>query len=65
VARQLRGNPATQSIPLVALTGYGQVRDKRAAALAGFDVHLVKPVEPAQVLKAVEEVLARAAALED
>ena len=64
VARRLRANPSTQSIPLIALTGYGQLRDKQAAALAGFDMHLVKPVEPAQILKAVEEVLAKSAALE-
>ena len=65
VARRLRANPATRSVPLIALTGYGQLRDKQAAAAAGFDAHLVKPVDPARVLKAVEEVMARAAALEN
>ena len=65
VARRLRANPATQSVPLIALTGYGQLRDKQAAEVAGFDAHLVKPVDPAAVLRAVEEVLAKAAALED
>jgi CheY-like chemotaxis protein len=65
VARRLRANPATQSVPLIALTGYGQLRDKQAAQRAGFDVHLVKPVDPARVLKAIEDVLARSAALED
>jgi signal transduction histidine kinase/ActR/RegA family two-component response regulator len=65
VARRLRSNPSTQFVPLIALTGYGQLRDKEAAALAGFDAHLVKPVEPARILKTVEDVLARAAALED
>jgi CheY-like chemotaxis protein len=65
VARRLRSNPSTQFVPLIALTGYGQLRDKKAAALAGFDAHLVKPVEPARILETVEDVLARAAALED
>ena len=65
VARRLRANPSTQSIPLIALTGYGQLRDKEAAALAGFNLHLVKPVDPASVLKAVEQVLAKSAAVED
>ena len=65
VARRLRANPSTQSIPLIALTGYGQLRDKEAAVLAGFNLHLVKPVDPASVLKAVEEVLANSAAIED
>jgi CheY-like chemotaxis protein len=32
---------------VVALTGWGRVRDKHAAALAGFDVHLTKPADPA------------------
>ena len=45
VARQLRGHGQSQSVPLIALTGYGQMRDKEAAALAGFDAHLVKPAE--------------------
>ena len=60
VARRLRANAATRFVPLIALTGYGQVRDKEAAALAGFDLHLVKPVDPARVLKAVEDLLAKA-----
>ena len=45
VARQIRtllGN----EIHLVALTGYGQADDKRRALEAGFDRHLVKPVDP-------------------
>ena len=65
VARRLRANPATHFVPLIALTGYGQQRDKEAAASAGFDLHLVKPVEPSRVVEAVEEVLAKSAALED
>ncbi len=64
VARQLRANPATQLVPLIALTGYGQLRDKQAAQQAGFDAHLVKPADAAAVLKAVEEVLAKPPALE-
>ena len=64
VARCLRADPSTRHVPLIALTGYGQVRDQQAAVLAGFDLHLVKPIEPALVLKAVEDVLAKSAALE-
>jgi CheY-like chemotaxis protein len=46
VARKLRADPQTALIRLVALTGYGRESDQRRAAEAGFDVHLVKPVEP-------------------
>lgn len=65
VARRLRANPATQSVPLIALTGYGQLRDQQAALAAGFDVHLVKPVDPALVLEAVEQLVSKSAAVED
>jgi signal transduction histidine kinase len=44
VARQLRSNPATRGIRLMAVTGWGQSADRQAAADAGFDRHLVKPV---------------------
>src|SRR5512145_707901 len=44
VARRLREDPATASVVLVALTGYGQDEDRRRAREAGFDHHLTKPV---------------------
>jgi CheY-like chemotaxis protein len=36
-------------VRLVALTGYGQLEDRQKSRLAGFDDHLVKPVEPAML----------------
>jgi PAS domain S-box-containing protein len=45
LARRLRADPATQDIVLVAVTGYGQEQDRKAALEAGFDHHLVKPVD--------------------
>jgi PAS domain S-box-containing protein len=45
VARRLRAQPALASMRLVALTGYGQPDDIRRSAAAGFDAHLVKPVD--------------------
>jgi len=45
LARRLKAEPATQQIRLVALTGYGQPRDRLASAAAGFDAHMVKPVD--------------------
>ena len=41
---------------LVAVTGYGQEEDRRRAAEAGFDAHLVKPADPL----ALQELLAQA-----
>ena len=45
VAREMRASPELANIRLVALTGYGQAEDKQRARSAGFDDHLVKPVE--------------------
>jgi signal transduction histidine kinase/CheY-like chemotaxis protein len=44
VATLLRADPVTQHIRLIALTGYGQAQDRQLALAAGFDTHLVKPV---------------------
>lgn len=43
VAAQIRLGPARAAF-LVALTGYGQERDRQRALAAGFDCHLVKPM---------------------
>nr|WP_315212583.1 response regulator [uncultured Duganella sp.] len=45
VARRLRADPATRNIKLIALTGYGLAEDLRRVIDAGFDRHLVKPVD--------------------
>ncbi|MBI3947388.1 MAG: PAS domain-containing protein [Armatimonadetes bacterium] len=45
VARRLRRNPALNGTKLVALTGYGQDEDRERSREAGFDEHLVKPVD--------------------
>ncbi|HYE92590.1 MAG TPA: ATP-binding protein, partial [Terriglobales bacterium] len=44
-ARRLRALPRGRSMRLVAVTGYGQPGDKRLAQEAGFDGHIVKPVD--------------------
>ena len=49
LARSLRANPETRGTVLVAVTGWGQDGDRQRAAEAGFDLHLVKPVEPSQI----------------
>jgi CheY-like chemotaxis protein len=45
VARALRAEPATRDCLLVAVSGYGQSEDQRQSQEAGFDHHLVKPVD--------------------
>jgi two-component system, sensor histidine kinase len=44
VARAVRADPGFQQTRLIALSGYGQLEDRRRTAEAGFDEHLVKPV---------------------
>ena len=44
VAHHLRQQPETQDAVLIALTGYGQARDRQRSKVAGFDHHLVKPI---------------------
>ncbi|WP_280156249.1 response regulator [Piscinibacter sp. XHJ-5] len=46
VARLLRELPFGRDMVLAALTGYGQPSDRERTAEAGFDAHLVKPVDP-------------------
>ena len=58
VATLLRRQEWAEKIILIALTGWGQERDKQRSRAAGFDFHLVKPVEPG-ALEALLAVLER------
>jgi len=49
-ARMIRSEAWGKGITLIALTGWGQDDDKQKAWDAGFDRHLVKPVEPDTIL---------------
>jgi signal transduction histidine kinase len=49
VARRLREQPGTSECVLVAVTGWGQADDRERAREAGFDRHLVKPADPADI----------------
>jgi CheY-like chemotaxis protein len=57
VARRIRAEPGMEKTPLLALTGYGQVRDKQASRAAGFDRHLVKPVDPGELRPLLAELV--------
>jgi CheY-like chemotaxis protein len=45
LARRVRQAPQGQHLTLIALTGYDAPEQKARALAAGFDVHLVKPVD--------------------
>jgi CheY-like chemotaxis protein len=53
VARQLRRNPATAKTPMIAVTGYGADEDRYRSREAGFDQHMVKPVDPEDLHQAL------------
>jgi CheY-like chemotaxis protein len=51
IARRLREDESLSKMTLIAMTGYGQEEDRRKALEAGFDGHMVKPADPADVEK--------------
>ncbi|HEX3175987.1 MAG TPA: ATP-binding protein [Methylomirabilota bacterium] len=53
VARRLRASESLKAIKLIALTGYGQPDDARRAREAGFDLYVVKPVDPERLAEAL------------
>ncbi|MDZ7637010.1 MAG: response regulator [Bryobacterales bacterium] len=55
-ATQIRKLPWGANVALIALTGWGQQSDRERSRDAGFDAHLVKPVEVAEVRRALETV---------
>jgi CheY-like chemotaxis protein len=65
VARRLREHPATAEALLVAVTGYGQEHEVRRCREAGFDRHLLKPVEPQELRTLLAEQAARSCPREE
>ena len=51
IARRVRSEPSKKPIRLIALTGYGRSIDRAAVFAAGFDEHLVKPVDPDELTR--------------
>ena len=52
-ASRIRQQPWGQTMVLVALTGWGQADDRRKSANAGFNHHLVKPIDMDDLIKLV------------
>jgi len=58
LAAALRALPETSRAHLIAVSGYGQDKDRARSAKAGIDLHLVKPVDPAKLHDAINGVRA-------
>jgi two-component system CheB/CheR fusion protein len=56
-ARRLRECAWGRNVLLVALTGFGQAEDRSLSREAGFDYHLVKPIEVATLLELIDNQL--------
>ena len=57
LARALRGDPETASIPLVILSALIQEKDQTVGMLAGADQYLTKPTKPQELVEAVHQAI--------
>ena len=64
VATLLRQNPATRHIPLIAATGFSHEAQLARARRAGFDVIVIKPCDPAELIAHIERLIANAASVQ-
>ena len=55
VARRLRAMRELDGVRIVAITGWGQEADRQRSREAGFDLHLVKPVDPNELVRVLDE----------
>ncbi len=56
VARRMRREPWGKQVTLVAVTGWGQAEDRERSRDAGFDAHLLKPVDHDALVKLLAEI---------
>jgi CheY-like chemotaxis protein len=54
LAGKLRGMAETRDARMIAVSGYGQQKDRQRSTDAGFDLHLVKPVDPSRLREAID-----------
>lgn len=57
--RQIKANPETQSIPVIALTAHAMANDQERARMCGCDDYDVKPIDFARLLQKIEAQLRR------
>ena len=55
--KELRQLPTYKSVPAIALSGYASQKDAKAALAAGFNAHVSKPVDPAELISLVKGLL--------
>jgi CheY-like chemotaxis protein len=55
--KQLREREVYRNVPAIALSGYASKKDAKAALAAGFDAHVSKPVDPAELILLVNGLL--------
>jgi two-component system CheB/CheR fusion protein len=55
IARRVRSTLPGRSIRLIAATGYGRAEDRAAVMKAGFDAHVVKPMNPDELIRLLRE----------
>jgi CheY-like chemotaxis protein len=55
--RELRGRRRAASVPVIALTAYAGIDDARRAVAAGFQRHIAKPIDPADLVAIVRSVI--------
>ncbi len=54
-----QGKRVGQQMPAIALSGYGEQRSRLRALLAGFQIHIAKPVDARELLASIEAVVRR------
>ncbi|MEZ6047407.1 MAG: chemotaxis protein CheB [Planctomycetaceae bacterium] len=63
VARLIRARSDRSNLLLVAVTGYGRESDRKQTMKAGFNLHLVKPLDPGELLSAISDFYATSKSL--
>ena len=58
VAQTVRRMPGRENLPLIAVTGYGQPADRARVTEAGFDEHVVKPLDASRISELIERMVA-------